>query len=131
MGLVQCRRQAKGFRWKGRGEGSAGSRLGEEFARSGAQRPWKQVERRVPGKEESHGGAVGEVKSRGHPGIPHLIPPSTADHGFSVDTSCARRCVPSTSTHHTGSHCLGGFMPLGSNRGPQLKPQLLSSAEIT
>lgn len=101
------------------------------FARSRAQRPWKQVERRVLGKEAGHGGAVGEVKSRGHPGIPHLIPPSTADHGCNEDTSCACRCVPSMSTHHGGSHCLGGLMSLGSNRGAQLKPQLWSSEEIT
>lgn len=90
--------------------GPQGAGWVRSFARGGAQRPWKQVERRVPGKEEDHGGAVGEVKSRGHPGIPHLIPPSTADHGCSVDVSCARRCVPSTSTHHSlprGVHAPG------------------------
>lgn len=131
MGLVQRRRQAKGFGWKGRGEGSAGSRVGEEICKGQGSEALETGGETCPGEGDGPWGSCWGVKPRGHPGIPHLIPPSAADHGRSVDTSCACRRIPSRSAHHAGSHCLRGFMPLGSNRGAQLKPQLLSSAEIT
>lgn len=99
-----------------------------ELVRGGAQRPWKQVERRVAGQEEGHRGrAVREAKARGHPGVPRVIPWSTTDRGCGVDASHARRWVPPASTRCGSPSSCPGEVTVGT----QLTPQLLSFAAVT
>ena len=96
------------------------------FARGRAQRPWKQVERHVLGKEAGHGGAVREVKSRGHPGIPHLIPPSNADHGCSVELPVHAGAFPAQVPTTLTLTASGGSCPwevtVGHSSSPSLCP---------
>ena len=131
MGLVQRRRQAKGFGWKGRGEGSAGSRLGEELCEGQGSEALETGGETCPGEGGRPRGSCQGSQVQGTSWHPPPHPSIQCRPWLQRRTSCACRCVPSTSTHHADSHCLRGLMPLGSNRGAQLKPQPLSSAEIT